>query len=131
MPYKPARQCPGLGPNTSRCPNLIKGKERYCPTCSEYSKKAVRRYDKARDQTPERKFIHSPLWRKIRKRKLAQDPLCEMCLKAGEETMADRVHHIDGNELHNNMDNLLSVCNDHHLILHKGDVFGRKRGNNE
>jgi len=127
MPYKPARQCPGLGPNTSRCPNLIKGKERYCPTCSEYSKKAVRRYDKARDQTPERKFIHSPLWRKIRLRKLAQDPLCEMCLEEGMERMACIVHHIDGNELNNDPSNHLSTCFDCHLEIHKNDAFGRKK----
>ena len=125
MPYAPRRQCPGRGPHTNRCPNLIKGRDRYCPTCSEYSKKEVRRYDKARDQTQERKFIHSPQWRKMSRRKLDQDPLCEMCLP--KETMAVLVHHIDFNELNNDPSNHQSACSSCHEAIHKSGRFGRRK----
>jgi len=131
MPYKPSRQCPGRGPNTNRCPNLAKGKDSYCLECMEYLKHDLKKhrkaYDKERDQTRERKFIHSPRWRKIRLRKLAQDPLCEMCLEEGMERMACIVHHIDGNELNNDPSNHLSTCFDCHLEIHKNDAFGRKK----
>jgi 5-methylcytosine-specific restriction protein A len=125
MPYSPRRQCPGRGLYTNKCSNLIKGKERYCLVCSEYIKKEVRKYDKGRDQTQERKFLHSPQWRKIRKRKLAQDPLCEKCSELGKDTMAVLVHHVNKNQMDNSPENHSSVCQSCHLILHKNDLFGK------
>ena len=122
MPQRPSKQCSGRGKYYHNCRNLAKGGERYCPRCNEIyereQKVRSRRYDKERDQTAERKFIHSTQWRKIRKMKLAQDPLCEMCLKEGMERMACLVHHCDENELNNNWDNLVSVCTPHHEAVH-------------
>ena len=128
MPQRPSRQCPGRGPYLHRCPNLVKGNDSYCPACSEYLKKESRQhnkeYDKDRNQSPERKFIHSRGWRKMRARKLAQDPLCEVCLREGRDTMAVLVDHVDGNELNNESENHCSMCNYHHELKHKKDRFG-------
>lgn len=130
MPYKPSRQCPGRGPHLNRCPNVIKDKGSYCHICSEYARKALKQhnrgYDKDRDATPERHFIHSVQWRKIRLMKLIKDPLCEECLKSEKETRAVLVHHIDGNELNNRHDNHSSVCTNCHEFLHKHERWGKK-----
>ncbi len=132
MPYAPNRQCPGRGPHLYKCPNSIKGNERYCSVCIEYlnkdAKRNNKRYDEVRDQSQERQFIHSTEWRKIRLRKLAKDPLCEICLKSGRDTPAVIVHHVDGDELNNNPDgsNHLSTCNYHHEELHKDERWGKK-----
>lgn len=79
-------------------------------------------YDKARDQTSGRRFIHSVRWRKIREKKLTQDPFCEICLKKGYEILANIVHHIDENELNNLEDNYMSVCEACHNRLHGGKI---------
>jgi len=130
MPHKPSRPCPGRGIHYHRCKNLIRGSERYCPVCAEIADKEQKahnkRYDEERDQTAERQFIHSNEWRKIRLIKLAKDPLCEMCLEGGRETRATMVHHIDGNELHNNDNNHLSLCNQCHEVLEKHKRWGKK-----
>ncbi len=83
-------------------------------------------YDKNRDRSPERQFIHSTRWRKIREKKLTQDFLCEICLKKGVETLATIVHHIDGNELNNQWENYMSVCETCHNRLHGGN-YDQKR----
>ncbi len=53
--------------------------------------------------------------------KLAQSPLCEICLKGGRETRAVLVHHVDEDELNNDFSNLMSVCNPCHEAIHKKD----------
>jgi len=132
MPYKPGRQCPGRGLYLNKCPNLIKGKEAYCSVCNEYAKKELkqsnRQYDKGRDQTRERHFIHSVEWRKIRLMKLAKDPLCEICLQSGREIPAVLVHHVDGNEFNNDSDgsNHESLCNNCHEEIHKYERWDKK-----
>ena len=129
MPFKPARPCQGRGPRRGRCPNLIRGDETCCPECKPYEiqtqKRQTRQYDKARDQTPGRKFIHSTTWRKIRESKLNRDPLCERCEKQGLTVPAVLVHHVDGDELNNDPSNHMSCCNSCHEIIHKGERWGR------
>jgi len=53
-------------------------------------------------------------WKKVRKIKLAINPLCEECLKAGIVKQAEEVHHIkpvaDYPELRLAIDNLQSLC---------------------
>lgn len=75
-------------------------------------------YDKNRDRSPERQFIHSTRWRKIREMKLTHNPLCEICLESNIERIAIIVHHRDGDELNNSMDNYQSVCSACHNRLH-------------
>lgn len=129
MPCRPSHQCPGRGLYSHNCRNTIRGNDRYCPACTEIfdkeQKKRNERYDQTRAGNVNRKFIHSPEWRKIRLRKLAQDPLCEKCLEIGRDTRATVVHHIDSDELNNSPDNHMSLCNDHHEIIHKHDRWGK------
>lgn len=121
MPYKPNRQCTGHGPCLNKCPNLIKNKEPYCPACMGYLREELKLYDNKRDQTRERRFIHSMQWRKIRDVKLNRDPLCEECLELGREIPAILVHHIDGDEFNNDPEgkNHRSLCNNCHEAIHK------------
>jgi 5-methylcytosine-specific restriction protein A len=57
---------------------------------------------------------------------MTKDPLCEECLKAGKETPAVLVHHIDSDELNNRHDNHSSVCTDCHEAIHKSERWGKK-----
>ncbi len=132
MPFKPQRQCPGRGKRRGACPNFIRGNERCCSECKPYEvakmKAKSRQYDKERDQRPDRQFIHSTQWQRIRVMKLGRDPLCQWCLQKNppRETPATLVHHIDHDELNNDWDNLLSACNPCHQEEHKQDQW-RKR----
>lgn len=125
MPYKCARPCLGYGPRRNSCPNLVKGSEKYCPECMPWVKKATREYEQKRDESPERRFLHSMQWRAIREMKLAKDPLCEGCEKDNLTVPAILVHHIDGNELNNELENLESCCQMHHEETHKRERWGR------
>ena len=40
------------------------------------------------------KFHNTTRWRKLRKRKLAKAPLCELCLMVGRVMAASEVHHL-------------------------------------
>ena len=125
MPERASRPCTGRGPRRGWCPNLRKANEPCCDECKPFEKKAQRKYDKKRDESPERQFLHSTPWRAITKRKLAKDPLCERCLKNGHTEPAVLTHHIDHNELNNDPDNHESLCKPCHLLEHKGERWGR------
>jgi len=63
-------------------------------------------------------------WRKIRKSKLATNPLCEACSRRGVVSVAALVHHKDHDQFNNSIDNLESLCNDCHERHHAGERFG-------
>jgi 5-methylcytosine-specific restriction protein A len=82
MPRKPKRPCSYPG-----CPELTD--ERFCAT---HKKRTDAEYNKyGRD--PEAKRLYGKLWRKVRAQKLADSPLCEVCLREGCTTPAEEVHH--------------------------------------
>jgi len=54
-------------------------------------------------------FYWSTHWRKLRRMKLNQTPLCERC-----EGVATEVHHRDSNPDNNLMDNLEALCKSCH-----------------
>lgn len=124
MPKRPNRPCPGKGKRYRNCPNLIRGSATCCIECRPFEKARIRKYDKKRDESPGRKFLHSPLWRRIRKKKLDQDTLCERCPKQSQPP-ADLVHHKNRDELDNKPDNLESLCITHHEAEHKSERWGR------
>jgi len=70
-------------------------------------------------------FYHSKDWRNCRRIKMANNPLCEECLKKGKLVEAEEVHHIipidtkQGWELRLNLDNLESLCTECHNEKHK------------
>ena len=46
-------------------------------------------------RAPAEAFVYGERWRKVRRKKLARDPLCELCLMTGERhTPATLVHHV-------------------------------------
>ena len=102
--------------NYPGCPELVKAGQTYC---KKHSKKEIsrknNRYD--REQRDERaaKFYHSSAWRKLRRIKMKEDPLCEMCLEEGRTEQADMVDHIVPVQvdwpLRLVKDNLQSLCN--------------------
>jgi len=63
-------------------------------------------------------FIHSRLWRKVRNKKIQQEPLCEVCKKEGNTVEASVVDHHRPRrlwpDLSLTMTNLVSMCGLHH-----------------
>ena len=129
MPYSPHRACPGKGPRYRICPNLIRGAETCCSECKPYEKAKIRRYDKERGNSGRRGY--DAQWQKLRNIKANQDPLCEICLLKGLVVPLDVVHHIKPIETHPelrlNMNNLQSLCTQHHEECHADDRFGRNK----
>ena len=76
----------------------------------------VREYSKA--NYAERSFYWSTQWRRLRKMKLNQDPVCEECLKSDVVEPATEVDHIIPRakrpDLELDMTNLQSLCKPHH-----------------
>lgn len=89
-----------------------------------YERARIRQYDHERDQTEERRFYHSPEWRRMRNAKLAQDPLCERCERHGRLTGAVLVHHKDGDWQNNDPNNYESQCNPCHEEI-RPNRFGK------
>lgn len=118
MPLANARPCPGKGPRSHSCPNFIRGSIRYCPQCEVYANADKSERDQKRDEAPDRKFLHSSLWRKERSLYLGANPLCERCLQKNIERPAVLVHHRDGNELNRVQENKEALCNNCHEAIH-------------
>ncbi len=70
-------------------------------------------------------------WRKVRKMKLNEYPLCANCEVVGLTVTADMVHHIkpvsEHPELAFDIDNLMSLCNQcHNSIEARGMMTGTR-----
>jgi 5-methylcytosine-specific restriction endonuclease McrA len=72
-------------------------------------------------------FYNSKAWKRVRKAYFnSQYGLCEICLKNGEHTPGDIVHHIkhitpeniNDPEITLNFNNLQLLCHDHHNKIH-------------
>ncbi len=61
---------------------------------------------------------NSPRWKNLRRRKLAQEPLCERCAQ-----IATLVHHKDRDTSNWRMENMESLCSRCHIDEHR---HGRK-----
>ena len=77
-----------------------------------------RDYDMSSDRTASRRFYQSKAWVKLRTLKVADQPLCEVCLSEGIVTGAAQVHHKLDRRTHPDLaldyDNLESICIRHH-----------------
>ena len=122
-PFKPKHPCSSPG-----CPELTSG--RFCHKHEELDKRKSREYDKQRDQTEERRWIHSIRWRKLSDLHKAKFPLCAECLKQSRDTPVYLTDHIiphEGNaQRFWDWDNLQSLCNICHEEKHKGERFKRR-----
>ena len=94
--------------------------------CESHRKQADLKYEKDRESDLNRIFIHSNQWRVLRKIKLSNDPLCEICAKVGKVVVAVLVHHSDENEFNNSDENLISCCTNCHEDFHGPNRFKRR-----
>lgn len=70
-------------------------------------------------------FYNTPRWKRLRKFKMMNDPLCENCEDKGIIRQADEVHHVKPIDIINpneediyDYDNLKSVCKECHVLFH-------------
>ena len=86
-----------------------------------------------------KKFYDRKAWQVARENALRRDNyLCVLCYKQDKIKPADIVHHIEHLSPQNmddpaityNLDNLMSLCNEHHNWIHKGE-HGKGRMNLE
>lgn len=122
MPLKPFRQCPVSG-----CSGLTR--KRYCEKHQNLDKIKAKEYDKQRDQTEERRWIHSVRWRNLSDLHKRMFPLCAECLKKGRDEPVYLTDHIVPHQgdptLFWDWDNLQSLCNACHEEKHREDRWGR------
>jgi len=87
----------------------------YCDACKTI---VNRQYDKHHRNIDLVKFYNSPRWKALRKRKLALNPICELCEKEGRTSEAKVIDHIkpiqDGGAMWdiNNLQSLCDPCDD-------------------
>ena len=101
------------------CRNTTHNKRGYC---DDHIGAGDRAYRASRPDTAEQKFYASAQWRKVRKLKLQQDPLCEICERQHVVKAATIVHHKQEIKQGGDpfaWDNIESVCASCHMRLHK------------
>ena len=105
MPRKPKKPCRYPG-----CPYLTD--ESYCP---DHKRLVAARYNRY-ERTPEMKQRYNGVWPAVRRRYIAEHPLCEVCRREGRITAAQEVHHIiplaEGGT--HDEDNLMALCKSCH-----------------
>ena len=119
------KPCPGRGIRKGCCPNKIKKNQKYCSECNVIEKKQQLDYDRNRNESNERKFLHSVAWRNEREQYLSEHPLCERCEKRGIIKASYLVHHKDRNELNRSKENKEALCNSCHEEEHKYDRWNK------
>ena len=90
----------------SRCSEIVEGSEKYCEKHRRLEfQNAFNNVNKERLD-----FYGSSRWQRIRKLKLAQTPICEVC----NRRIATQVHHLhkarDNPDQRYEMENLQSIC---------------------
>jgi hypothetical protein len=111
--------------NAPGCPELVRGGG-YCEKHAEEKKQRERQRFKEQyagndDRGKQLRFYGSARWKRIRTRKLAKDPFCQIIRDDGLECgdLATDCHHKNWNWQDNNDENLLSVCGACHDRLRK------------
>ena len=120
----------------NKCGTKIPYREKYCDKClsvvmeeKQYrnkvksSKYNADRYSRDRENNSYRLFYSSKDWREKRKEILERDNhACVICSELYRITMAQDVHHIlnlrENYDLRLDNDNLISLCSDHHKMVH-------------
>ncbi len=116
MPRKPKKPC-----TAPRCPELVEAGTRFCPIHTTEQNRHARMN---RTDHDEKRFYNSIAWKRLRKAKLSQDPLCERCAKEGIVRQAEVVHHKEeireGGDRLPTLDELESLCKRCHSREHGG-----------
>lgn len=120
----------------NRCGTRIPYRSKYCDKCLSVvmeekqhrhkvksSKYNADRYYRDRENNSYRLFYSSKAWRDKRKEILERDNhACAICSELYRITMAQDVHHIlnlrENYDLRLDNDNLISLCSDHHKMVH-------------
>lgn len=110
------RVCPGIG-----CPNLTRGKQRYCDECVE---KRRREQDAARPSSAARGYDRK--WQAIRADYLSEHPFCVECGRP-----ATQVHHVvrledGGSHDWTNLQAMCASCHSSHTAK-EGNWGGSER----
>ena len=75
-------------------------------------------HDSQRMQQPWRSWFKSPIWKSIRRHRLAEEPQCRQCALEGRTVAASHVDHINPHlgewSLFVQYDNTESLCSNHH-----------------
>lgn len=84
------------------------------------------------------RLINTKRWRDLRMKKLKEHPICTICEEKGISTLATEVHHVipvekgktesQMSDLMYNYNNLMSVCHDCHVQIHK-EMFSHTKAN--
>lgn len=112
----PQRKCA-----VASCRAYVTLPERYCTDHSGYNNSQYNKHVRYNDENKKySQFYHSTPWRKVRKVKLMEQPLCEVCLAQDKHTKADMVHHKielrspNGWKHRLDLNNLESICYECH-----------------
>lgn len=97
-----------------------------------YKPRIKRRNNQKREERND--VYSSSLWKRLRKAKLREIPICEICELEGKTTLAIDVHHlvsfvnadneIERDNLAFDYNNLASLCKSCHSRIHNGDLKG-------
>lgn len=109
----PLRKCA-----VASCRTKVEIPERFCEDHKEHTNKTYNSRIRFNEENEKyTNFYHSTAWKRVRRLKLMQNPLCEVCEANGRMTKADMVHHIIelrtpiiGWEHRLDLDNLQSIC---------------------
>ena len=116
MPRRPKLPC-----RRSGCPELVEPGEGYCPKHKKENNRYIKQNRTDKDIAP---FYDSKEWKRLRKLKLATNPLCEVCEREGRTTIATIVHHKEeirkGGDYLPTLEELESVCLPCHSGIHGG-----------
>ena len=119
MPFKAKRPCTHAG-----CPQFAEDNN---SKCAVHQRKERMDYDARRGDSGERGYDSD--WQAVRKMFATRHPLCKVCVKQGRDKALDVVHHIKSIEerpdLRLDMDNLQSLCTEHHEKIHKAQRWRR------
>lgn len=116
--------------NKAGCKALIPVGTAYC---DKHTNSASRYYDRIRMHRQltrnYRLFYQSQAWRDLRALKLAENPLCEECMKHDTYTIATDVHHVKDVFTYPKdklkLENLKSLCKSCHERIHKKGYYSK------
>lgn len=94
--------------------------------CGLHRKRERREYDRGRKDDPFRRLYTGKAWRRVRKLKLAMNPLCERCKAKGRLKAATEAHHrtavSDGGDPFDvaGLESLCKACHSRETARHGG-----------
>ena len=119
------------------CRSYVTLPERYCDAHQGHNNSQYNKHVRYNDENKKySQFYHSTAWRNVRKAKLLDQPLCEVCMTQGKYTHADMVHHKielrspNGWKYRLDLNNLESICYEcHNKEEHKYSNNRRQKPN--